>query len=98
MNEINLNNCSWKDEDDDGSEEDEELLEANMNFLRLSGNDVDTTRVEEVPAKEPKPNAKPVKSALKKKGLPGTPSNGSGPSTPTQETKTINTKIDQISK
>ncbi len=87
----------WIGEDDDGSEEDEELLEANMNFLRLS-NDVDTTRVEEVPAKEPKPNAKPVKSALKKKGLPGTPSNGSGPSTPTQETKTINTKIDQISK
>lgn len=67
-----------------------------MNFLRLSGSDVDTTRVEEVPAKEPQLNAKPVKSALKKKGIPGTP--GSGSSTPTQENKTIQSKIEQISK
>ncbi|ODM99053.1 Phosphatase and actin regulator 2 [Orchesella cincta] len=87
------------DVDGSGSEEDEELLEANMNFLRLNGGvDVDTTRVEEVPAKEPKMNAKPVKSALKKKpGHPGTPNAGSGPSTPTQENKNISSKLDQIS-
>lgn len=83
----------------DGSEsdEDEELLEANMNYLRL-GNDKDTTRVEEVPAKEPKMNAMPVKSALKKKGLPGSAS-GSGASTPTQESnKSLGVKYEQHSK
>ena len=38
---------------------------------------IDTTRVDEIPAKEPKFNAVPLKSALKKKT--------SNPSTPTQE-------------
>ena len=45
----------------------------------------DTSRVEEVPAREPKLDAKPLKSALKKKcqtnGTAGTPPAG----TPTQE-------------
>lgn len=47
----------------------------------------DTSRVEEIPAKEPKFHAMPLKSALKKKGPgsgPGTPQN-----TPTQENRPL---------
>lgn len=44
---------------------------------------IDTCRIEEIPAKEPKFNAVPLKSALKKK--PGT---NSSPGTPTQENNT----------
>lgn len=66
-----------------------------MNYLKL-GSDVDTNRVEEVPAKEPRLHAIPIKSALKKKGFPGghTSASGSGASTPTQETssKTVGIK------
>lgn len=43
---------------------------------------IDTRRVEEIPAKEPKINAVPLKSALKKR--PGQASNSS-PATPTQD-------------
>lgn len=43
---------------------------------------IDTSRIDEIPAKEPKFNAMPLKSALKKK--PGTPQN-----TPTQENKPL---------
>ena len=49
--------------------------------------EIDTTRVEEIPAKEPKFHAMPLKSALKKKGPgsgPGTPQN-----TPTQEIRPL---------
>lgn len=48
---------------------------------------IDTTRVEEIPAKEPKFHAMPLKSALKKKAggsAPGTPQ-----STPTQEIRPL---------
>lgn len=45
---------------------------------------MDTQRVEEIPAKEPKPNAVPLKSALKKKGGMQ-PASASTPVTPTQE-------------
>lgn len=48
---------------------------------------IDTSRVEEIPAKEPKFHAMPLKSALKKKGPgsgPGTPQ-----STPTQENRPL---------
>lgn len=49
---------------------------------------IDTSRVDEIPAKEPKFNAVPLKSALKKKGSggsgPGTPQN-----TPTQENRPL---------
>ena len=52
---------------------------------------IDTTRVEEIPAKEPKFHAMPLKSALKKKG--GAGGGGSGPgtpqSTPTQEIRPL---------
>jgi phosphatase and actin regulator 3 len=84
--------------DGSDSDEDEELLEANMNYLKLTGADMDTNRVEEVPAKEPKLNAMPVKSALKKKGLPGSAA-GSGASTPTQDAhKIVGVKYEQHSK
>lgn len=55
---------------------------------------IDTSRIDEIPAKEPKFNAMPLKSALKKKGSggggggggsgPGTPQN-----TPTQENRPL---------
>lgn len=48
---------------------------------------IDTSRIDEIPAKEPKFNAMPLKSALKKKGCtsgPGTPQN-----TPTQENRPL---------
>ncbi|KAF5273816.1 hypothetical protein FQA39_LY00931 [Lamprigera yunnana] len=51
---------------------------------------VDTSKVEEIPAKEPRFNAMPLKSALKKKGSgsgPGTPQN-----TPTQENRPLTVK------
>lgn len=53
---------------------------------------IDTLRVEEIPAKEPVFNAVPKKSALKKKpgsGVGGNSGGGgtsSGPGTPTQDT------------
>ena len=85
------------DGDGSGDEDDMELLEANRNYMRMSGAvELDTSKVEEVPAKEPKPNAQPVKSALKK--VRGTGS-GSGSSTPTQETaKSLIVKHEQLSK
>lgn len=46
---------------------------------------IDTSRIDEIPAKEPKFNAMPLKSALKKKGSgSGTPQN-----TPTQENRPL---------
>ncbi|XP_035716414.1 phosphatase and actin regulator 4 isoform X2 [Folsomia candida] len=92
-NNIDMYNPESHEADVDGSDSDEEeLLEANMNYLRL-GSDVDTNRVDEIPAKEPKLHALPIKSALKKKvGFPGQ-ANGSGSSTPTQESsKTVGIK------
>ncbi|CAH0554514.1 unnamed protein product [Brassicogethes aeneus] len=46
---------------------------------------IDTSRIDEIPAKEPKFNAKPLKSALKKRGSGGS----SGPGTPTQENRPL---------
>ncbi len=75
----------------DGSDSDEEeLLEANMNYLRLGSDSLDTNRVEEVPAKEPRLHAIPIKSALKKKFFPS--SSGSGPSTQETSSKTVGIK------
>jgi hypothetical protein len=45
------------------------------------GNHIDTTKVDEIPAREPKFNAVPLKSALKKKT--------SNPGTPTQDNRTL---------
>lgn len=86
------------DGDGSGDEDDMELLEANRNYMRMSAAiELDTSKVEEVPAKEPKPNAQPVKSALKK--IRGSGGSGSGTSTPTQETaKSLIVKHEQLSK
>lgn len=63
--------------------------EDNMYVPRMSQPDptIDTSRVEEIPAKEPKFHAVPLKSVLKKRGSgsgPGTPQN-----TPTQENRPL---------
>ncbi|KAK6638016.1 hypothetical protein RUM44_008440 [Polyplax serrata] len=51
---------------------------------------IDTSRVEEIPAKEPKFHAMPLKSALKKKGNSGTNSGQLTPQgTPTQENRPL---------
>lgn len=55
-------------------------------------NHIDTQRVEEIPAKEPKPNAVPLKSALKKKSAQQGATTSS-PATPVQETNNINGSI-----
>ncbi|XP_054006986.1 phosphatase and actin regulator 4 isoform X11 [Hylaeus anthracinus] len=74
-------------------EEDEEDFDVedddNMYVVRMSQPDpaIDTSRVEEIPAKEPKFHAVPLKSVLKKRGSgsgPGTPQN-----TPTQENRPL---------
>lgn len=72
------------EEDVDVEEEDD-----NMYAYRVSQPDpmIDTSRVEEIPAKEPKFHAVPLKSVLKKRGSgsgPGTPQN-----TPTQENRPL---------
>lgn len=72
------------EEDVDVEEEDD-----NMYAFRVSQPDpaIDTSRVEEIPAKEPKFHAVPLKSVLKKRGSgsgPGTPQN-----TPTQENRPL---------
>jgi phosphatase and actin regulator 4 len=73
------------DEDDVDVEEEDD----NMYVFRVSQPDpsIDTSRVEEIPAKEPKFHAVPLKSVLKKRGPgsgPGTPQN-----TPTQENRPL---------
>lgn len=73
--------------------DEEELVDEeeddNMYVFRVSQPDpaIDTSRVEEIPAKEPKFHAVPLKSVLKKRGSgsgPGTPQN-----TPTQENRPL---------
>lgn len=71
------------DPDQDELDSDDEYAPYGVgNHVRV----MDTQRVEEIPAKEPKPNAVPLKSALKKKGGGmGGPTSASTPVTPTQE-------------
>ncbi|XP_034939635.1 phosphatase and actin regulator 2 isoform X2 [Chelonus insularis] len=76
-------------EDDDDEAIDLEEDDDSLRMFRFSQPDpaIDTSRVEEIPAKEPKFHAVPLKSALKKKGPnsgPGTPQN-----TPTQENRPL---------
>jgi phosphatase and actin regulator 3 len=79
-----------ENEDDDGDEIDFENLDENSYMFRMPQPDpaIDTSRIDEIPAKEPKFNAIPLKSALKKKSSggsgPGTPQN-----TPTQENRPL---------
>ncbi|XP_046808900.1 phosphatase and actin regulator 4-like isoform X2 [Lucilia cuprina] len=70
-------------EDDNGSDND-------YNYQTYS-NHIDTQRIEEIPAKEPKLNAVPLKSALKKK--PG--QNSSSPATPIQDHSNANGTLPQ---
>lgn len=58
------------------SDDDQEELDSDEEYYSNHHN-IDTSRVDEIPAKEPKFNAVPLKSALKKKS--------SNPGTPTQE-------------
>ncbi|XP_041448929.1 transcription factor kayak isoform X7 [Drosophila obscura] len=75
------NEHMYHDPDQDELDSDDEYAPyGGGNHVRM----MDTQRVEEIPAKEPKPNAVPLKSALKKKGG-ALPASASTPVTPTQE-------------
>ncbi|XP_024878752.1 phosphatase and actin regulator 4B isoform X5 [Temnothorax curvispinosus] len=83
--QIPVSDCEDEDEEDVDVEEEDD----NMYAFRVSQPDpaIDTSRVEEIPAKEPKFHAVPLKSVLKKRGSgsgPGTPQN-----TPTQENRPL---------
>lgn len=71
-------------------------LEDNQLRLRSIQPDptIDTSRVEEIPPKEPMLNAVPLKSALKKRCSGG--GGGSGPGTPTQEGRPLAQRQDQL--
>lgn len=89
-----LNWILYVDDDDDGENVDDDDDE-DIYLYRIPQPDpsVDTSRVEEIPAKEPRFNAMPLKSALKKKGSgsgPGTPQN-----TPTQEMRPLTVRQTQ---
>ncbi|XP_033210399.1 phosphatase and actin regulator 2 isoform X2 [Belonocnema kinseyi] len=77
-----LSDCEDDDEDADVEDEDDSMY----GFRTQHDPVFDTNRVEEIPAKEPKFHAMPLKSALKKKSGsgPGTPQN-----TPTQENRPL---------
>lgn len=77
----------WNLADDEEIDVEEE--EDSLRVFRFSQADpnIDTSRVEQIPAKEPRFHAMPLKSALKKKetgSAPGTPQN-----TPTQENRPL---------
>lgn len=84
---INMNNQQMdSDYEYDDQDEDEEELDSEDEYMFQMSQpnpNIDTGRIEEIPAKEPKYNAVPLKSALKKKG-----SNSSSPGTPTQDGNT----------
>ena len=57
------------------SDDDQDEMDSDEEFMYPMQNpNIDTNRIDEIPAKEPKFNAVPLKSALKKKtSNPGTP-------------------------
>ncbi|XP_076675115.1 phosphatase and actin regulator 2 isoform X4 [Andrena cerasifolii] len=84
-----LRNPLTADYEDEEDPEDIDVEEEDMYMHRMTQPDptIDTSRVEEIPAKEPKFHAMPLKSVLKKRGSgsgPGTPQN-----TPTQENRPL---------
>ncbi|XP_049313257.1 phosphatase and actin regulator 4 isoform X9 [Bactrocera dorsalis] len=88
-----ISNNNDQEPDDDQLDSDEEyMFQLRQQQQSLHPNHVDTQRVEEIPAKEPKPNAVPLKSALKKK--PGQTSTSS-PATPTQDHSNANGNVQQ---
>lgn len=83
------------DQEDIDPDEIDEDLDDDQCLYRMPQPDpaIDTSRIDEIPAKEPKFNAMPLKSALKKKGSnsgPGTPQN-----TPTQENRPLGMRQSQ---
>lgn len=84
MNNQQQNNDSdYEYDDQEDNDQDEMDSDEEYMFSMTQPNPlIDTGRVEEIPAKEPKFNAVPLKSALKKKG------SNSGPGTPTQDNNT----------
>uniref|UniRef100_A0A1B0BMU1 Uncharacterized protein n=1 Tax=Glossina palpalis gambiensis TaxID=67801 RepID=A0A1B0BMU1_9MUSC len=82
----------YDDYDDDPTHDDNDS-DIDYSFQQYQ-NHIDTQRIEEIPAKEPKPNAVPLKSALKKK--PGqTVSASSSPATPIQDHSNANGSVSQ---
>lgn len=59
------------------TDDDQDELDSDEEFYPMQNPNIDTSRIDEIPAKEPKFNAVPLKSALKKKS--------SNPGTPTQD-------------
>lgn len=78
-----VNDQDYQDYDYDPDNDQDELDSEDEYAFQLQqpNQNIDTCRIEEIPAKEPRPNAVPLKSALKKK--PG--QSNSSPGTPTQE-------------
>lgn len=81
----------FSDQDDIDPDEIDEDLDDDQCLYRMPQPDpaIDTSRIDEIPAKEPKFNAMPLKSALKKKG------SNSGPGTPTQENRPLGMRQSQ---
>lgn len=68
--QLNINN--FENADDDNSNDND--FDEDFSFALPQQNvSINTNRIEEIPAKEPKLNAKPLKSALKKRSSVGTP-------------------------
>ncbi|XP_055380678.1 phosphatase and actin regulator 4 isoform X2 [Condylostylus longicornis] len=65
VNDVDYQDYDYEDNDDDNEELDSD--EEYMFSMSQPNPNIDTCRVEEIPAKEPKFNAVPLKSALKKK-------------------------------
>ncbi|XP_037906863.1 phosphatase and actin regulator 3-like isoform X4 [Hermetia illucens] len=81
-----INEQDYQDYEYDDQDGDHEEIDSDDEYIFTMPQPnpaIDTCRIEEIPAKEPKFNAVPLKSALKKK--PGT---NSSPGTPTQENNT----------
>ncbi|KAM7358437.1 uncharacterized protein ACRADG_003417 isoform 2-T2 [Cochliomyia hominivorax] len=86
-----INDKDYQPYDDyDNDNEDDNGSDIDYNYQTYS-NHIDTQRIEEIPAKEPKLNAVPLKSALKKK--PG--QNSSSPATPISDHSNANGTLPQ---
>ncbi|XP_071050349.1 phosphatase and actin regulator 3 isoform X2 [Onthophagus taurus] len=87
-----------QDDDEEDAEINEDDLEnSDMCIFRMPRPDptIDTTRIDEIPAKEPKFNAMPLKSALKKKGGAAAGGLGTPHNTPTQENRPLTVRQTQ---
>lgn len=79
------------EDDDDGTDLD------GVVYFNSSHGHFDTSQVEEVPAREPRLDAKPLKSALKKKNPSGTANGSAGTppaGTPTDSSKPLSVRQD----